>query len=234
MNRIQQQPAYVLHARAFRETSLIVEVITRDYGRAAMVARGAKSPKSKWRSLLQPFRPLLISWNARNELGTLTAADQVASPPGLHEEALYCGMYLNELLLRLLHRNDPHPEVFERYRQVLSGLSSGESMQALLRVFEKHLLDSIGYGLILDHEIRTGEVLRDEAWYEYHPDRGPCCISIQNAPTRRLISGKALRALQEEYFDEESLLQLKNTMRRVIRHHLGSKPLKSVELFGVY
>lgn len=233
MSRIEQQPAYVLHARAFRETSLILEVLSRDYGRAAMVARGAKGPKSKWRNLLQPFRPLLISWNARGELGTLTAADQVAAPPGLHQEALYCGLYLNEVLLRLLHRNDPHPEVFERYRVVLSGLASEESTQALLRVFEKHLLDSIGYGLILDHEFQTGEALCDEAWYEYQPDRGPRRIASNTEPNRRMISGKSLRALQEEIFDDESLQQLKSTMRGVMRHHLGEKPLKSFELFGV-
>ena len=114
MVRIQQQPAYVLHPRAYRETSLILEVLSRDHGRVAMVARGAKRPKSKWRNLLQPFRPLLISWSARGELGTLTSAEQVAAPPSLAGEALFCGMYVNELLTRLLHRGDPHAEVFER------------------------------------------------------------------------------------------------------------------------
>jgi DNA repair protein RecO (recombination protein O) len=165
-------------------------------------------------------------------LGTLTAAEQVAAPPGLHQEALYCGMYLNELLLRLLHRNDPHPEVFERYRRALSGLSSGDPMQALLRVFEKHLLDALGYGLILDHEFQNGEALLDDAWYEYLPDRGPRCASNQIDPRRRLVSGRALRALKEERFDDETLVQLKRTMRRILRHHLGEKPLKSFELFS--
>lgn len=233
MIRIQQQPSFVLHTRAFRETSLILEVITRDHGRTAIVARGAKSARSRWRNLLQPFRPLLISWNSRGELGTLTAADQVAAPPGLHQEALYCGMYLNELLLRLLHRNDPHPEVFERYRLALAGLSSGAPTQALLRVFEKHLLDAVGYGLILDHEFSTGEALRDEAWYEYLPDRGPSRINNQIEAGARLTSGRALRALKEEAFDDDSLLQLKRVMRRILRHHLGEKPLKSYELFGL-
>ena len=123
MPRVLQQPAYVLHARAYRENSLLLETLTREHGRAAMVARGAKGAKSKWRNLLQPFRPLLVSWSGRGELGTLTGADQVAAPPRLHGEALYCGLYLNELLIRLLHRGDPHPEVFERYRAALSELA---------------------------------------------------------------------------------------------------------------
>ena len=141
MARILLQPAYVLHSRSFRETSLIVEAFTREHGRVAVVARGVKSPKSRWRNALQPFRPLLLSWNQKSDLGTLTAADQVASPPALQGQALYCGLYLNELLMRLLHRGDPHAEVFERYRQVLAELASGVSPQPVLRIFEKHLLE---------------------------------------------------------------------------------------------
>jgi len=231
MVRVQQQPAYVLHGRAYRETSLILELLSRDHGRTAVVARGARSPKSRWRNLLQPFRPLLLSWSARGELGTLVAADQVASPPGLHGEALYCGLYLNELLLRLLHRGDPHPEVFERYRGALSDLSAGQPVQPLLRVFEKHLLDAIGYGLILDHEHPGGEVLQDDAWYDYRPDRGPVRSPASKKGSQPMVSGKALRALREERFDQESLAQLKGALRRVIRYHLGGKSLKSAELF---
>ena len=103
MARIQMEPAYILHSRSFRETSLIVEAFTREYGRVAVVARGAKSARSRWRNVLQPFRPLLLSWNLKGDLGTLTAADQVASPPALQGQSLFCGLYLNELLMRLLH-----------------------------------------------------------------------------------------------------------------------------------
>ncbi len=142
MARILLEPAYVLHSRSFRETSLIVEAFTREHGRVAVVARGAKSARSRWRNILQPFRPLLISWNQKSDLGTLTAADQVASPPALQGQSLYCGLYLNELLMRLLHRGDPHAEVFERYRHVLSELASEAPPQPLLRVFEKHLRSS--------------------------------------------------------------------------------------------
>lgn len=230
MARIQQQPAYVLHPRAYRETSLILEVLTRDHGRAAMVARGAKGARSKWRNLLQPFRPLLIGWSARGDLGTLTSAEQVAAPPALHGEALYCGMYLNELLIRLLHRGDPHPEVFERYRQVLAELASGAPPQPALRIFEKHLLDATGYGLILDHEPGGNSPLLADAWYDYRPDRGPRRVGDQGGG-RGAVSGRALLALQSEQLEDELLPELRSLMRRVIGYHLGDKPLASQALF---
>ena len=159
MGRIQLEPAYVLHSRSFRETSLIVEAFTREYGRVAVVARGVKSARSRRRNILQPFRPLLLSWNQKSDLGTLTGVDQVASPPALQGQALYCGLYLNELLMRLLHRGDPHIEVFERYRQILSELASDASPQPLLRIFEKHLLEAIGYAMLLDREHKYVVVL---------------------------------------------------------------------------
>ncbi len=232
MPRVFQQPAYVLHARAYRETSLLLEMLTRDHGRAAMVARGAKRPKSRWRNVLQPFRPLLLSWSGRGDLGTLTSADQVAAPPGLHGEALYCGLYLNELLTRLLHRGDPHPEVFERYRLVLADLASGEAPQPVLRIFEKHLLDAVGYGLILDHEHGTGAPLCGDAMYDYRPDRGPVRLSADHAEDGRAIPGTALLALQSEQLTSDSLPDLRRLMRRVIGYHLGDKPLASAALFG--
>lgn len=232
MARIEQQPAYVLHARAYRESSLLLELLSRDHGRTALVARGARGPKSRWRNMLQPFRPLLVGWTARGELGTLTAAEQIAAPPGLHGEALYCGLYLNELLIRLLHRGDPHPEVFERYRAVLAELASRQPVQPLLRVFEKHLLDAVGYGLGLEHEFGSGTPIDDDCWYDYRPDRGAVRV-VAPAPGEgtSLVSGAALRALREENFDAESLRQLRGMMRRVFHYHFGDKPLRSAALF---
>jgi DNA repair protein RecO (recombination protein O) len=232
MARIQQQPAYILHPRAYRETSLIIEVLSRDHGRVAMVARGAKSPKSKWRNLLQPFRPLLISWSARGDLGTLTSADQVAAPPALHGQSLYCGMYLNELLIRLLHRGDPQPEVFERYRGVLAELALALAPQPVLRLFEKHLLEAIGYGLMLDHESGSDTPLREDACYDYRPDRGPVRVNGQADSRGKVISGKALLALKSEQLDEDIMPELRGLMRRVIGYHLGDKPLASQALFS--
>jgi len=229
MSRIQLEPAYVLHSRAFRETSLIVETMTRDHGRVAVVARGAKSARSRWRNVLQPFRPLLISWNQKSELGTLTAVDQVASPPALQGQALYCGLYLNELLMRLLHRGDPHTEVFERYRLMLSELASDAPPQPLLRVFEKHLLEAIGYAMLLDREYNSGAEIQPQLWYDYQPQRGP----VNCAESKRgRISGAALLALHTEKLDTESLPELRRLMRCVMGYHLGDKPLASLSLFS--
>ena len=229
MSRIQLEPAYILHSRSFRETSLIVEAFTREHGRVAVVARGVKSPRSRWRNALQPFRPLLLSWNQKNDLGTLTAADQVASPPALQGQALYCGLYLNELLMRLLHRGDPHAEVFERYRHLLSELASEAPPQPLLRVFEKHLLEAIGYAMLLDREYEGGAEIQPDRWYDYRPQCGPVAVS---APGRNRVSGAALLALHAETLQTENLPELRMLMRGVIGYHLGDKPLASLSLFS--
>jgi DNA repair protein RecO (recombination protein O) len=229
MSRIQLEPAYVLHSRSFRETSLIVETLTRGHGRVAVVARGAKSARSRWRNVLQPFRPLLISYTQKSDLGTLTAADQVAAPPALQGQALYCGLYMNELLMRLLHRGDPHVEVFEDYRNTLTELAGDARPQPLLRVFEKHLLESIGYALLLEQEFDSGVEILAERWYEYQPGRGP--VPVQGAGKGR-VSGAALLALNAENLAEEHLPELRMLMRRVIGYHLGDKPLASLSLFS--
>lgn len=227
--RIQLEPAYVLHSRSFRETSLIVEAFTREHGRVAVVARGAKSPRSRWRNVLQPFRPLLLGWHQKSDLGTLTAVDQVASPPPLQGQSLYCGIYLNELLMRLLHRGDPHPEVFERYRHVLSDLASEAPPQVLLRLFEKHLLEAIGYALLLDREYGSDVEIEPQRWYDYQPQRGPVAVA---GPAQGRVSGGALLALHGETLGSEYLPELRVLMRRVIGYHLGDRPLASLSLFS--
>jgi DNA repair protein RecO (recombination protein O) len=229
MARIQLEPAYVLHSRPFRETSMIVEAFTRAHGRVAVVARGAKSARSRWRNVLQPFRPLLLSWNQKSELGTLTAADQVASPPALQGQSLYCGIYVNELLMRLLHRGDPHIEVFERYRQLLSELAADSSPQPILRVFEKHLLEAIGYAMLLDHDINSGAEVERQGWYAYKPNRGPV---LHSGPGKGRVSGSALLALHAESLEAANLPELRMLMRSVLRYHLGDKPLASLSLFS--
>ncbi len=231
MSRVLLQPAYILHGRAYRESSQLLEVFSRDQGRLGMVARGARGSRSRWKNTLQPFRPLLLSWSQRGELATLTGADQVAAPPALAGEALYCGLYMNELLVRLLHRGDPHPEVFERYRQTLAGLAGGGEVQPWLRVFEKHLLDATGFGLILDHEYASDRPLQPDAWYEYRPGQGPVRVAEDAGSRRAVVSGSALQALQSERLEPEDLPGLRDMMRRVIRFHLGDKPLASDSLY---
>ncbi|MDX1380436.1 MAG: DNA repair protein RecO [Xanthomonadales bacterium] len=228
--RISLEPSYVLHGRAYQESSLLLEVFAREHGRLGLVARGARGGRSRWKNMLQPFRPLLLSWNQRGELGTLTGADQVASPPALTGESLFCGLYANELLMRFLQRGDPHPDLFERYREMLTALAAGRSTQPVLRVFECRLLDAAGFGLQLDHEADSGELLSADAWYLYLPERGP--VRRDLAENRDgLVSGAALLALKSGEPAASHLPELKALMRRLIRHHLGDRALKSQQLF---
>jgi DNA repair protein RecO (recombination protein O) len=231
MQKVQLQPAYVLHARPFRESSQLLELLTRDAGRVGLVARGSRGAKSRWRGVLQPFRPLLVSWSRRGELGTLTDASQVAAPPPLLGEALYCGLYINELTLRLLMRDDPHPEVFEQYRQTLEGLVDGGALQPVLRLFEKQLLDATGFGLILDHEHGSKQALDPDSWYDYQPERGPVRVSASAQGRSGVVPGSALLALDAGEVPCEQWRALRLMMRRVLRHRLGDRPLVSETLY---
>ena len=231
MMRVLQEPAFVLHARAFRETSLLLEVLSREHGRVGLVARGARSARSRWRHCLQPFRPLLIGWNQRGELGTLTGAEEVATLPPLRAQGLMCGLYANELLMRFLHRSDPHPEVFDRYRALISHLAADEWSQPLLRVFERDLLQAVGLGLQLEHEHGGQDDLVPDAMYDYLPESGPVRHEGGARPETQLVSGNALIALRTGQIDEAQHRELKLLMRRLIRYHLGDKPLSSHQLF---
>lgn len=229
--RVAGEPAFVLHSRPYRETSLLLEVLTREHGRVGIVARGARAARSRWRNLLQPFRPLLIGWSQRGELGTLSAAEEVASLPPLSGEALMCGLYANELLVRFLHRSDPHPEIFNHYRELLSSLSAGDATQPLLRLFERDLLQSVGLGLQLEFEHGGQREIEEAGWYEYQPESGPVRRDPSRHPDARLVSGRSLVALRTGQIDQCDLRELKLLMRRLIRYHLGDKPLASHELF---
>jgi DNA repair protein RecO (recombination protein O) len=159
-DRIEWQPAYVLHVRAWRESSGIVEMFTRDYGRVSLLARGMRKPRGSLRGILQPFQPLTVSRSGRGGgLMNLRAAESSAAAWPLQGNALMSGFYLNELLLRFLHRGDAHPRLFSDYGQALSGLLVHGGPDAALRRFEIQLLAEAGYGLNLDHDAETGEPL---------------------------------------------------------------------------
>jgi len=173
MSRIDNEPAFVLHAYPYKETSLVVDAFTASHGRVALVARGAKRPKSALRGLLQAFQPLLLSWSGQGEVKTLMHAESQGGLPLLGGEALLCGFYVNELLLKLLLRDDPHPQLFTAYREALHALATQTELAPTLRRFELRLLAELGYGLQLEREADTGEPLRAEARYYYVFDRGP-------------------------------------------------------------
>lgn len=236
MLRVSLEPAYVLHGRPYRESSMLVEAFTRDHGRVGLIARGARGSRSRWKSVLQPFRPLLLSWNQRGELGTLTAADQVAAPPAARGEVIFCGLYINELLMRGLHRSDAHPELFENYRHMLADLLLSQQPEPILRIFEKQLLDALGFGLQLECEHDTGAAVTAAAWYDYIPElglvrRSKSPLAEAGGADSRLVSGEALLALQCNDIRAEHQPELKRLMRRILKHHLGDKPLVSHALF---
>jgi len=228
------EPAYVLHGRAYRESSLLLEIFSRQHGRVGLVARGARGAKSRWRNVLQPFRPLLLSWNLRGELGSLTEAEQIAAMPLPTGDAWFCGLYVNELLMRALQRGDPHPDLFDAYRMLLQQLAGQEAPQALLRNFEKQLLEAIGFAMALAYEPGSGEMVQADAWYRYHPVSGPMreqFVAENNSNQLKLVSGAALLALDSGLIEVQYLPELKRLMRRVLRFHLGDKPLLSQTLF---
>lgn len=234
--RVQLEPAYVLHGRPYRESSLLVEAFSRSHGRIGLVARGARSSRSRWRSLLQPFRPLLLGWSQRGELGTLSAAEQVASVPLARGDALFCGLYVNELLLRALHRSDPHETLFDAYRHLLAELAAQRPPQPLLRAFERDLLEAIGFAMQLSVEQGTGRDVDPAGLYRYVPGTGPVRVSAAagigtTEDSAGLVSGDALLALQSNRIEERHLGELKSLMRRTLRYHLGDRPLVSQRLF---
>ena len=230
MTRVAEQPGWVLHARPYRESSALLEVWTRDHGRVGLVARGARGARSRWKGILQPFRPLLLAWSQRGELGTLTGAEQVAAPPSLRSESLYCGLYVNELLMRLTQRADPHPELFGRYRDVVLGLASGEPPQQLLRLFERDLLADIGFALPLDRDA-AGRPLLPGTGYRWAPEAGFVVAETVGDSGHEVVDGAALVALREGRVAADQQADLRRLMRRVIRYHLGDRPLNTAALF---
>lgn len=226
--RVALQPALVLHRRPYRNTSLLVEALTQDYGRVGLVARGVRTARSRLKGLLQPFAPLLLSWSGKGDLVTLTGAEEAAIPFALPASRLLCGFYVNELLLRFLKRYDPHPGLFAAYRQVLAALAEEDSEEAALRVFEKQLLAELGYGLMLSAEAVSGAPIRADAVYRYVLDRGP--MTAENSGGIP-ISGRSLLALQRETFaDPGELREVKRLTRVAIGMHLEGIPLRTREL----
>ena len=172
--RVRLQPGFILHSRAYRDTSSILEVFTPEYGRVSIVARGnrRKSRGGASGALLQLFQPLLLSFSGRGELKTLTDRETAGPAYGLRGERLFSGLYINELLVRLLHRYDAHPGLFVAYGNALLNLAGHELIELVLRRFEMQLLDELGYSFDLRVDGETGEAVREDAWYHYHGDHG--------------------------------------------------------------
>lgn len=230
-HKLSLEPSYILHSRPYRDNSLLVDIFSREHGRIGAVAKGAKQAKSKFNGLLQPFSLLLLSWSGKGELMTLTDAELQQAALKLKGQQLISGFYVNELLTRLLQRHDPHQTLFDVYHETLCMLEKGEHEELVLRRFETQLLQEIGYGLILDHDVETGEVIQSEASYCYHLERGPVKTSGSSNLQGIVISGQTLLAIRDETLEDVThLKQAKQLMRAIIAHQLGDKPLRSREL----
>lgn len=227
IDRIEFEAAYVLHARPWRESSQIIEVFSQDHGRIGLVARGSRRPKSQWKSALQPFQPLRMSWSGRGTLQTLRAAEPTSPPLRVTGMRLMGGYYMNELLIGLLHRNDPHQNLFAHYGAALARISAGEALELTLRHFELSLLTEIGYGLMTDHDAVDGRPLRAEDWYEYFVDEGPRPVA-DGTGCGLVLSGADLIAIGNGELDRPERLQIaKRLLREKLNWCLGGRPLKT-------
>ena len=225
--RVQQQAAFILHHRPFRDSSQILDLISRDHGKLAVVARGSRGAKSRLKGVLRPFMPLSMSWVIKSDLGTLTGAEVQGAPLRLTGEALLAGYYVNELVLHFLHRHDPQPDVFDAYADTIEALAtSGAAIAAVLRQFEMALLRHSGYALNLDHEAGSGGDLDPRQNYDYRVEQGAVPVSRDEGPM--VFTGETLAAIAAQRFDDPAVLRAANRlMREVIAFHLGGKELKS-------
>jgi len=225
--RVEQQPGFVLHARPWRETSLLLEVLSRDFGRVGLVARGVRGARTRTpRALLQPLTPLSLTWSGQGELATLAAAEAAGAPLALVGEAVLCGLYLNELVTRLLPRSDPHPGVFAAYLATLQRLGAERTHAWQLRRFERDLLAELGYGLVLKHAVDTGMPLEPVVEYGYRLDSGP--VTWRGASDGLKLRGSALLALAADREPgAQDLAALRRLLRALIAHHLDGPGLRA-------
>ena len=228
--RVESQPAFVLHALPYRETSLLIEAFTRDHGRVGMVARGVRGAKGQpLRAMLQPLQPLHLSWSGRGDLVRVDAVEAAGAAFELSGDALLSTFYVNELLLRLLPRGEALPTLFWRYTACLAALQDGPIGWELRR-FERDLLIEIGYALQLEVECDGEIAVSAERRYRFDPEQGPQAVPSTMAGT---FSGATLLALAADTTpDATQLRELRRLMRQVLRHHLGGRDLRSWQLLS--
>ena len=228
-HKVEGQPAFVLHTYPYRETSLIVEIFSRDFGRVALLARGARRPRSALRGLLLAFQPLELAWAGKGEVQTLMKAEWQGGQPLLTGKALFCAYYLNELLLHLLPREDAHVRLFSVYAETLCHFAT-ELKEADLRCFERAFLKELGYGLTLESDAR-GAPIDISGHYAYEIEEGPIRLP-RPGKSALSVSGKTLIDLaHDDFSDPRSLLEAKQLMRALIAHYTGGQGLQSRRVF---
>jgi DNA repair protein RecO (recombination protein O) len=230
--RILNEPAYLLHQRGYSETSLLIDVFSRNYGRMTAIAKGVKQKKSRTRGILVPFQPLVVGWSGRGEVKTLTDADSLAFRKTMKGERLFCGYYINELILRMLHRSDSHETLFASYEYALEGLVNESDLERTLRIFEKRLLQELGYGLHLTTDTDTGAAIESSARYRYLAEIGPVLDNGQKQ-MGVMVHGESLKVLHEEgEFFSLHRRELKQLTRVMLDRHLEGRPLYSRRMYS--
>ena len=226
--RADHEPGYVLHTYPYKETSLIVELFTRRFGRVALLARGARRPRSAMRGMLLSFHPLRLTFSASAELGNLHSVEWAGALQPLAGQGLMCGFYLNELLLRLLPREDPHEALFDAYGQALEKLSAVPDASSVLRGFEKRLLAELGYAPVLEHDAASRPI-DPERLYAYEPERGPTPVNGAVNGLRGgalVVRGRTLLDLAaDDYSDPATREEARNLMRALIGELLHGQVL---------
>lgn len=232
MNPDTLEKIFVLHTRPYRNTSLIVEALSQTHGRIAFVAKSARGPKSRFRGQLQLFSPLLATWLGHNELKTLTKLEPDFPAIMLSGNCLACGFYLNELLLKTLQKEDPHPELFLAYQQTLQHLSQNNmqplQLEKYLRWFEQRLLNELGYAVELNQDI-AGKLIEPDQFYDYYPDEG--FVLVAGERQDHAYAGQWIIAWRDILqADDDAVRVAKRFARRQIEHLLAGKTLRSKEL----
>jgi DNA repair protein RecO (recombination protein O) len=223
---VEFEPAFILHQRPYRDTSQLLECLTANHGRIGLIARGSRRVGRGSRAMLQPFVPLHVSWVRRGELGQLRHVEATAQPFELVSERLLAGFYLNELMLRLMERGDANGFIFSCYSHALADLAAGANLARTVRLFELRLLRALGYELVLDHDVGSGEPLQPQALYVVELELGP--RKVERAAGENVYYGRHLISLyQEELDDEESVASAKRLLGEALDRYLGGRALKS-------
>jgi DNA repair protein RecO (recombination protein O) len=225
MQRVDLEPAYILHTRAYRETSQIIEVFTAGHGRLALIARGARRPKSRLRGILNPFQSLRLSWSGRGEMQTLREAEPAGPIAETHSSAVMSGFYINELMLKLLERADPYPDLFAHYTSLMLAFAVAQPVEPLLRVFELQLLREIGYAPNLEHEAATLKPVHADGLYEFVVDYGVVQAGAGQADFQSYKGSTLLAISRQDLADTEVMREAKKLLRNILNYHLGDRAL---------
>ncbi len=233
--KVELTDCYILHSRPFKDSSALLDCFSAQYGLVTLIAKGAKRPRSRLQGLIQPFMLLQMSWVGKSELKTLSQVEATVLYPKLSGPKLLLGLYLNELLMRLLQHQDSHPSLFADYDHTINALEQSSletEQQMILRQFELKLVAELGYGIDLFHEAKTGESISPELLYSFDATIGMIEASSMSLSDKLTISGASIIALQTGVCENEmQLREAKKLMRFVLAHYLGNKPLQSRKLF---